>query len=263
MKNMKTLKVFLAILIAVTIVSCSKDKEEVRVNFLLTDAPSYENFQEVNIDIREVHFSTNEGWDQLAIQPAIYNLLDLTNGLDTLLAHVYLDEGTRINQVRLVLGPNNSVKTDDGIIHSLATPSANTSGLKVNVHQNANVESEYSIMIDFDASRSIVQQGNGDYSLKPVIRSYMVQNTSYIDGNIVPGDVPYKVFVTAGQDTISTLSDPLINNYFRIHGLFSGTYTLKVQDLNNDMIIKDTTINVVGGRNVILGNFYLPVTMPM
>ena len=123
---MKTLKVFLALLIAVTIVSCSKDKEEVRVNFLLTDAPSYENFQEVNIDIREVHFSTNEGWDQLAIQPAIYNLLDLTNGLDTLLAHVYLDEGSRINQVRLVLGPNNSVKTDDGIIHSLATPSANT-----------------------------------------------------------------------------------------------------------------------------------------
>ena len=119
------------------------------------------------------------------------------------------------------------------------------------------------MQIHFDANRSIVQQGNGDYSLKPVIRSYMVQNTSYIDGNIVPGDVPYKVFVTAGQDTISTLSDPLINNYFRIQGLFSGTYTLKVQDLNNDMIIKDTTINVVGGRNVNLGNFYLPVTMPM
>lgn len=259
---MKTLKVFLALLIAVTVVSCS-NKDEVKVNFLLTDAPSYENFQEVNIDLQEVYYSTNGGWNQLTIQPAVYNLLDLTNGIDTLLAHVYLAQGERINQVRLVLGTNNSVKTSDGIIHTLSTPSAYTSGLKVNVHQNAAATSEYSIMIDFDANRSIIQNGNGDYSLKPVIRSYMVQNTSYIDGNIVPNNIAYKVFVTNGGDTISTLSDTLNNNYFKLHGLFSGTYVLKVQDLSNDAIIKDTTISIVGGRNVNLGNFYLPVTMPM
>ena len=259
---MKLLKILLAVALFSTVVACQDDEatKQMDVKFLLTDAPSSQNFQEVNIEVKEVYYSVSgENWVQLPITQTVYNLLDLTNGLDTLLANIRLDAGTRINQMRLVLGTNNTIKLADGTIKTLETPSAATSGLKVNIHQSISTESGYAVMIDFDADRSIVEKGNGDYSLKPVIRAYIVQNTSYIDGYIIPPFVQMNVFVVSGLDTVSTVSDVTLNNYFKLHGLNSGTYSLQFREISTNIILKDTVINIIGGTNVRLGEIVFPI----
>ena len=123
-------------LITVFLTACSdKDSGTSRVEVRLTDAPA--EYQEVNIDIQgvEVHANDgnqNSGWQSLDIKKGVYNLLKLTNGLDTLLGTTTLPAG-KISQVRLVLGANNSLKVA-GQSTTLETPSAQQSGLKVQVH---------------------------------------------------------------------------------------------------------------------------------
>ena len=60
--------------------------------------------------------------------------MDLTNGRDTLLAQATLPGGT-ISQIRLILGSNNFLVDNAGQKLALTTPSAQQSGLKVQVHQ--------------------------------------------------------------------------------------------------------------------------------
>ena len=108
-------------------------------------------------------------------------------------------------------------------------------------------------MIDFDASKSIVKKGNGGYSLKPVIRAYVVENTAAVYGNILPAKVPYHVFTVAGQDTISAISDTTLNNYFMLHGLKTGTYKVEFQSLDSDIVLFSTNVDVFGGTNKDLG----------
>src|SRR5258708_7902319 len=47
-------------------------------------------------------------WDTLTISPGIYNLMNLRNGVDTLLASGNIPAG-KVKKIRLTLGANNSV----------------------------------------------------------------------------------------------------------------------------------------------------------
>jgi len=88
----------------------------------LTDSPG--DYQEVNIDIQDVQVNpetSESGWQSLNIKKGIYNLLNLANGLDTLLGIALLPVG-HLSQIRLVLGTNNTLKMNDQII-ALTTPS--------------------------------------------------------------------------------------------------------------------------------------------
>ena len=148
------------------------NQEMRKIEVWLTDAPG--DYQEVNIEVIgvEVHSDEGgqaEGWKTLSVTPGVYNLLELTNGLDTLLGTVELPAGN-ISQLRLKLGSENSLKIDDET-HPLSTPSGQQSGLKIQIHENLVEGITYKILLDFDVARSIVTKGNTSYSLKPVIRS--------------------------------------------------------------------------------------------
>jgi len=56
------------------------------------------------------------------------------NGKDTLLVTDEIPSGM-LSQIRLILGENNSVMVDS-IVYDIKTPSAQESGLKLNVHQD-------------------------------------------------------------------------------------------------------------------------------
>ena len=99
----------------------------------------------------------------------------------------------------------------------------------------------------------VIKKGNGGYSLKPVIRAYVVENTAAVYGNILPAKVPYHVFTVAGQDTISAISDTTLNNYFMLHGLKTGTYKVEFQSLDSDIVLFSTNVDVFGGTNKDLG----------
>ena len=110
-----------------------------------------------------------EGWITLDTKSGIYDLLKLQDGV---LADLVEDEDIpvgKIGQMRLVLGSDNEVMVDS-VYFDLATPSAQQSGLKFNLNQEFKAKTEYDILIDFDAEKSIVIQGNGSYSLKPNIK---------------------------------------------------------------------------------------------
>lgn len=264
------LKLFLFCVSLIALYSCSSsnsdnttDKSNAQVGFYLTDAPSLEGYKSVNIDIQSIECSLDgQSWTKLDVKPCTVDLLHFSNGKDSLLSNVEFNAGTKVQQIRLILGDNNTLVLNNGTTVSLKTPSGQTSGLKLDVQSVAQLTSGYKIIIDFDASRSIVKQGNsGSYLLKPVIRSYITANTSAIDGKLLPAKTAMRIFtVTSTNDTISTLSDTIQNNYFKLHGLFSGTYDIKVEDLSTSKIsVIQSSVKVVGGTDVHLGNLSLKI----
>jgi hypothetical protein len=204
--------------------SCNKEKSGLaHLKVRMTDAPG--NFNAVLVDVQGVEVTGSGGSAvMLNTTAGIYNLLDFSNGLDTLIATGDLEAGT-VSQIRLVLGPNNSVMVDS-VLYPLSTPSAEQSGLKLQIHQTFEPGVSYSILLDFDANQSIVLQGNGEYQLKPVIRTVDAAITGSIRGSITP--VGAIATVTATSNGISYSSITNINGEFLIAGLPAGTYDVTV-----------------------------------
>ncbi|MBV6439170.1 MAG: hypothetical protein EPGJADBJ_00807 [Saprospiraceae bacterium] len=150
--------------------ACNKDdKEAVALNIRLTDGPG--DYQQVNVDIREVRIKTSDDtsqWITLNTAAGIYDLLQLQNGVDTLVATDTLNAPVALKEVRFVLGDSNTVMIDS-VLYPLTTPSAQQSGLKIKVDKNLNLDIN-TLIFDFDAEQSIVETGNGAYILKPVIK---------------------------------------------------------------------------------------------
>jgi hypothetical protein len=208
------------------LLSCGNDDQTARLQVRLTDSPG--DYQEVNIDIQGVEVNSEEGsqtsgWQALDVEGGIYNLLELTNGLDTLLGSAILPAGN-ISQIRLILGDNNTIMID-GVTSSLATPSAQQSGLKLNVHVNMKEGVTYVITLDFDVAQSIVKSGNGDYSLKPVIRALSEATTGAISGVTTPLAATPAIFVIQGSDTVATSYTDDAGR-FLLRGVPAGTYVV-------------------------------------
>jgi hypothetical protein len=213
--------------------SDTNSKEESSLKFYLTDNPG--EYQQVNIDIKEVKIIINDSLREISASPGIYNLLDFTNGKDTLIADAESAEGF-LSQVRLILGENNSVMVDS-VLHDLKTPSAQTSGLKLNVHEEILPGAAYSYIIDFDAQRSVVRKGNGGYNLKPVIRVFTEVLTGAVHGVVSPADADSMISLILPLDTITTVSDTVGNFMFR--GIEPGEHEI---DILAKSAYKDTTL---------------------
>ncbi len=224
----------------------------------LTDAPA--DYEEVLIDIQKVLIHTDvegeDDWTEMENSNiGVYNLLDFTNGLDTLLAEHEMPAAT-ISQMRLVLGDKNQIKYR-GLYYDLNTPSAQQSGLKFNIHAELTEGVTYHLWIDFDAGRSIVQKGNGSYSLKPVIRTYTEASSGAINGIIHPANErAYVTAISGNQDTLATFSDT-VNGHFLIRGVDAGSYTLRVTPGSAYQTQTIDDINVVLGESYAVDTIYL------
>jgi hypothetical protein len=223
---MKTLNLFfLLTALALVFSSCNKDNEgNARLIIKLTDAPG--DYEEVNIDIQDivVQGSNTKGWVSLDhVEKGIYNLLELTNGVEAILGDNELPSG-RVSQLRLILGENNTVVID-GQTHSLKTPSAQQSGLKLNIQTDLKAGVTYNILLDFDAGRSIVRAKSDGYILKPVIRTIMEPNSGAIRGTVKPIEANPAIFVLADKDTIAG-TYPDEKGDFLFKGIQAGTYNV-------------------------------------
>lgn len=149
--------------------ACKKDNDEkTELRIRLTDNPYHAT--EVNVDIQQVRVnlsSDSTGWVNLDTRAGIYNLLDFQNGIDTLIAQAVVPTG-RLKEVRFVLGDDNSIRIDN-TLYPLTIPSGSSSGLKIKLDKQLNAGLD-SLLIDFDAALSIIQEGTGDYKLKPVLK---------------------------------------------------------------------------------------------
>ena len=129
-----------------------------------------------------------------------------------------------LNQIRLVLGEDNTVVID-GETFPLNTPSAQQSGLKIQVNQVLEPNFTYDFVLDFDADESIVIAGNsGNINLRPVIRASAEISSGIIEGTVNPFDFQVVASVTIGDEEISSYIDDAGN--FALYGVPAGTYTL-------------------------------------
>ncbi len=145
--------------------SCKKDSS-VPVKILLTDKPAA--YDEVNVHIIGMRVKTSKdesNWIDIKVNPGVYNLLDLQNGVTTVLAEGELPDAV-LKEVRFILGANNTVNVN-GTSYPLEAPSAEDAGLKVKIDKDLQ-ETLNTFTLDFDASLSVKEE-NGGYKLRPVI----------------------------------------------------------------------------------------------
>lgn len=242
-----------------------QDENEVgtaRVVVRLTDSPA--DYEEVNIDVQEVMVNPDnddEGWVALeGTTTGVFDLLELTGGIDTILADAELPAG-RLNQIRLVLGEENTVMVD-GQLEDLDTPSAQQSGLKVQVNQDLEDGETYTILLDFDAAQSVVEAGNsGKFLLKPVIRATVENNgnssTGSIKGTLQPADVQSLVYAIRGTDSLSTYSND--EGAFLLQSVPAGTWSVTIVPDTESGLAEETidNIDVVAGEAQDIGSVNL------
>ena len=235
----------LILVMGFTVFSCNSSVDEVtgksKLRIKLTDSPG--DYKAVYVDIQQIRVNaTNEdesGWVTLEnINAGVYDLIKLTNGVDTLLGENEIPSG-KISQIRLVLGDQNSVVDGDDSV-KMDTPSAQQSGLKLKVNETLEPDLTYDIILDFDAAKSVVKAGNsGKYNLKPVIRTVVEQSSGSIKGSVDPDSVTSAVYAILGEDSIGTYTND--EGAFLIKGLDPNTYSLYV-DPGANSGIKDTTL---------------------
>ena len=155
-------------LVSLSFTACKKEIDQSRLSIRMTDAPTA--LEEVNIDLKEVKVNFSQdtaGWLTMEAIPGVYNLLDLQNGIDTLISQGTYPVNQMVHEVRLVLGPNNTVKSN-GEVYPLTIPSGSESGLKIKINKKLRATFE-EVLIDFDAALSVSEENDG-YKLRPVIK---------------------------------------------------------------------------------------------
>jgi hypothetical protein len=214
----------------------------------MTDAPG--PYQQVNIDLRGVEITGSAGKTTLLnVKAGIYDLLRFSNGLDTMIATGPVDAGT-IQQIRLILGPNNTVVVD-GDAHQLDIPSSEQSGLKIQIHQKVEAGASYIVLLDFDANQSVILQGNGQYKMKPVIRAINQAIGGSIKGSISPAGVAATVTATDGVNSYSSVVN--LSGNFLIMGLPPGTYDVTIVPVSPYKTVTKTAVVVTAGVSTDLG----------
>lgn len=139
----------------------------------MEDNVSFENSEDIS--------DRDSSWIVVANPHKTYNLLALQNGLSETLGEANISVG-KYTQMRLILGNEEDngtnilgnphpysqyvVFTDGSDVAPLDTPS---DVVKQNHNFNIVEGSTIILTIDFDANKSIVEKGNGQYSLKPVL----------------------------------------------------------------------------------------------
>lgn len=278
--------VFLAMFIL--LVACQKDisgtgeipARQSKLKVYLTDGP--DDFQKVLIDIQQIvvkvdtcdsngrhdddddddeedddHDSMDcDIWDTLTINPGVYDILTLQNGVDTLLANDYIPNG-RIRKIKFVLGANNSLMVDSVNYPLNLKDGINFVYLKIN-HRNdidSLTANNFELFLDFDLSRSI-KYSNGKYWLKPVLKPFCKSGSGEIEGKIRPVGSHGMVAAINGTDT-SYARPEKKEGEFKIRGLAPGTYSLLVDGINGYRDTTITNIIVKKGKETELGRITL------
>jgi hypothetical protein len=247
-RNLAFLPALFALLLVLAISGCSNKTTAPRfgtISLKMTDAPG--DYQEVNLSILQVsaHLEGAEGaetdsdstggWQVLRSEPLNVDLLTLRNGVFTTLALTQVPAG-HYTQIRLKLGPGSNVVID-GVTHPLTVPSGLQSGYKLVGDFDVPAGGLLSLVLDFDAARSIVLTGSGTYILKPTARVMPLNTAGSITGQVLPDSVVTTVYAIQAPDTIGSALTS--GGFFSVDVLPAGTYSLA---FHPSTAYRDTTL---------------------
>ncbi len=174
--------VLIALGLAISACDSSAGNATVRLNVRMTDAPFPFNLAEsadVTITRIELLAAEEDGdattdtsnaepvRDRIVLYdgaPVALNLLDLRDGVDTLLVQgVSIPADGSYNRLRIYVGEDASVTFTDGTVYDLKLPSAQQSGIKVALpaYDASDADGEaIDVLLDFDVEQSFVTRGN-------------------------------------------------------------------------------------------------------
>lgn len=280
MKTLNRLSLFFLSFLMISIIGCS-DNESDKINagapkitIKLVDSPG--DYDEVNVNVVGVMIkmkdstdSTDEsGWIDLEMSSqGSINLLDLTGGVNEVLVDTEPIPAGTLEQMRLVLGDGNTIvirnDADEPETFDLKTPSAQQSGLKLQVGTVIEEGFTYNFVLDFDVAKSIVMAGGSDnIILKPVLYVSAEVSSGNIEGIVEPNDVPSTVSVlvddkgtpeTDDDFVVSAITDD--TGAFTLWGLPAGTYDVIATPLNAESGYTEGSVSgvtVVNGETTTL-----------
>lgn len=197
----------------------------------LADAPD-PSTSAVDVTIDRVEANIDGTWTPITGSTPAYsgNIMTLAT-TDTLLGTTSLPTG-HYTQVRLFI--SQASVTDSSGTHNLTIPSGAQTGLKVLVDYDINASDVTTLLLDFDVAHSITKQGNGSYSLKPVVRGSVQVLSGTVTGSVSDANGPVQGAVVTLTPDGATPSDTdpgtltLADGTFKFWGVMPGTYTVNV-----------------------------------
>jgi hypothetical protein len=185
----------------------------------------------------------SDAWVTLNEPQQEYHLLTLANGATTVIGSAELEAGT-YPQIRLILSNDGHSLEVDGDIHEMFIPSGAQTGIKLNINAEIEEDIEYVLLLDFDASRSVVKAGQNDqkpYILEPVIKATEKAITGNIEGTVNPAEAEPVVYAISNSDTLASTIADTSDGYFKLIGLEEGTYDVSVNPRNDSYSEKTVT----------------------
>jgi uncharacterized protein DUF4382 len=177
-------------------------------------------------------------WDTLTITPGVYNLLDLRNGTDTLLASGLYPTG-KILKIQITLGSDNTVYTDSTTYYPLEIFGPNPY-FTINV-QRTNVQdvtnNEFKLWLDFNLEKSIFFW-DGTFLLEPYFTVFNDMVGAKVQGTVLPPGAGALVEGINGTDTIYAI--PFWSGQYQFRNVPVGTWSFTFKGMNG---YQDTTIS--------------------
>lgn len=263
---------FMALAVSLVMTACSKNSSsetavpqgKQQLSLYLTDGPAL--FDKVLINIKSIkvlidtcpntrshdngnwnewgeHENKKDSclvWENLNIPSGIYDVLQLRNGKDTLLASSNITKGY-IRLIKIEIGTNNSL-VKDSVTYPLALPAYAKNYILLKLRGDEFDEflpGKSRLWIDFDINKSIYQGYDNRFYLNPRCHFFTVQSTGSIVGRVLPREAYSVITVYNTTDTAYAL--PNRDGYFKLRGLKDGKYSAFFNASNNGY--KDTTIH--------------------
>ncbi|PAU95093.1 hypothetical protein CK503_02520 [Aliifodinibius salipaludis] len=266
LKRITLIPFALLIGLSILFVGCGTDSDtgSGTMTVEMADAP-IDSADAVNVFIESVEVNregSSDGWVTLNEPQQEYDLLELTNGATTIIGSSELEAGT-YQQIRLILSQDGHSVEVDGRSYDMKVPSGPETGIKLNINAEIQEDIEYVLLLDFDASRSVVKAGQNNpavqYLLKPVISATEKAITGNIEGTVDPFEAQPVVYAIAGSDTLTSTIADTSDGYFKLIGLEEGTYDVSVNPRNDTYSEKTVTdVDVTVENTSELGTIELP-----
>ena len=259
----------------------------------------YVTITDVQANVNSTAGDSDSGWKDLTPNlqknPQQIDLLGQANNqcfLATLGDAQQLQPGN-YQQIRLILADNNTaianspcgnvancvIMASDSSVHTLQLSSESRTGLKIPSGQiasggfNIAAGQTKDLNIDFDTCASIVQQGNGQYRLKPVLHAGEVSTTSTsINGRVLDkstgNPILGTVLVALEQKDVTGVDRIVMSTLTGTDGTFvfcpipAGTYDLVIVGVRSDGVAYQPSIvsSIANGQTAGNVNLYMSST---